>query len=441
MEKLELKGHRLSVLCLDHSSSVGSTRSRSSSKQSSNAAPVTGPSFLLSGSEDGTARLWDLRSRHAALCIVAPAQVGSSTPPEVTSVAFHPIDLGGGSIESQGEYARRATVYLGVESNVYGYDLRYATGPIVRGRCDHDLSGVLESEDEINRLAFSPAGLEHRVHVAAADDAGDVRVTDMAPARRQQRVKIDHRRRCRVLQHGDGGSAMATCAAFRPRSTGLDLASGGTDCAVSLWDVSRPKRPLSTVKITTDNVGAGQVCNPPMVFDVTWSPSGRLLVAGLGDGTASVLSVRGRNLYETFRIKGGHSSSIASVIFPRFGCDSSSHVAANDRLLISAGSDCNLMLWDLGSEVAGKHAVDPSTWLEGCSSPKSNNDDATVEGKMADLGLKELTVDSPRKLFGIPHEKKMNHLTSSGSNDILLPSTLFVADTTKDITAYILARQ
>ena len=46
------------------------------------------PSLLLSGSEDGTARLWDLRTRKAAYCIVAP--VIENEPNDVTAVAFHP---------------------------------------------------------------------------------------------------------------------------------------------------------------------------------------------------------------------------------------------------------------------------------------------------------------------------------------------------------------
>lgn len=42
---------------------------------------------LLSGSEDGTVRLWDLKmnSKRAALCITCPFDVVT----EVTSVAFH----------------------------------------------------------------------------------------------------------------------------------------------------------------------------------------------------------------------------------------------------------------------------------------------------------------------------------------------------------------
>lgn len=57
--KTIFKGHKGSVLCLAHCNSL-----------------------LLSGSEDKTARVWDLRTSRTALCLVAGEQV--------TSVAFAP---------------------------------------------------------------------------------------------------------------------------------------------------------------------------------------------------------------------------------------------------------------------------------------------------------------------------------------------------------------
>ena len=63
-----LKGHKGAVLCLDHNNGPATSD-----------GPTEG--CLLSGSEDGTARLWDLRSSpRACICIIAGE--------EVTSVAF-----------------------------------------------------------------------------------------------------------------------------------------------------------------------------------------------------------------------------------------------------------------------------------------------------------------------------------------------------------------
>jgi WD40 repeat protein len=75
--KIHLQGHQAPVLCLDHSSSL-----RLDGRSGHDQMPIDG--CLLSGSEDGTARLWDLRANHlrAAMCLI----VGT----EVLSVAFGP---------------------------------------------------------------------------------------------------------------------------------------------------------------------------------------------------------------------------------------------------------------------------------------------------------------------------------------------------------------
>ena len=406
-----LRGHRGSVNTLDHSPKE---------------------STLLSGSDDGTARVWDLRSQRSELAIVVPSVDGSN---EVTSVAFHPAGRDDAKTHD-------TTVYLSVGNRIYGYDLRNAKSPIIR-ECDICLSGIMENEDEINQIVFSGTGGNGKVRIAAADDCGDVRVSDAVPYKLSPGGKTSNdkrqKQRCQVLQHAKDGSAMATCAAFRPRCSGQDLVTGGTDCAIHLWDISRPRRPSYSVHISGDDTGASQVCNPPMVFDLSFSPSGKFLAAGLGDGTVSILGIKGRVLQEKCRLRDAHSRSVASVIYPSFGCDSSSHVAANDRLLVSGGSDGKLYLWDVGSSVAGSSAVEPSTWLVGC-------ENGELDRNMASLSLDEKAEkkedsEQPKILFGVPHGEKINNITSSTSHETALSSSVFVADTSFNITAYTFGRK
>lgn len=91
-QKRTLKGHHNAVLCLAHSTERLPYISKSKASADGNgAAHHHHPSLLLSGSEDGTARLWDLRTRKTAYCIVIPKEEGELS--EVTSVAFHPSIL------------------------------------------------------------------------------------------------------------------------------------------------------------------------------------------------------------------------------------------------------------------------------------------------------------------------------------------------------------
>jgi WD40 repeat protein len=182
-----------------------------------------------------------------------------------------------------------------------------------------------------------------------------------------------------------------------------------------------------------DDQGANQVCNPPMIHSLAWSPSGRLLAAGLGDATCGVLRVDGRKLSQVVRLREGHESSVATVLFPNWSSGASNanthHVLAQDRLLASAGTDGAILCWDLGKSVAGNGALDPSSLFGESVVPL---EDAMEQASLED-GESSL---SAKILFGIPHDQKPNWMVCSGNMDQVLPATLFVADTSNDITAY-----
>lgn len=280
--------------------------------------------------------------------------------------------------------------FLSVDNSVFEYDLRQAEAPIIR-HVSRDLTAELQSDDEINQLCVSK-----QRQLAAADDSGTVRIWD------GQRTRI-------LKPETDGPSLMTSCC-FR---SGDQLASGGTNCAVYLWDIGRPRKPLDTMIIARDDVGANQMCNPPMVHSLSWSPSGRLLAAGLGDGSIQVMGVVKKKFMARTRLRDGHSSSVATLCFPDFGMN----VAANtDRLLASAGTDGAILLWDLKRSIGGDASVDPRQILS------------------HDLVLEDFA-EEPTILFGIPHPHKANCMVSSGTN------TLYVADTSNEITGYTIPLQ
>jgi WD40 repeat protein len=86
LQKRTLKGHSKAVLCIAHSSERIAYIPKPNHTENNG---VTHPSLLLSGSEDGTARLWDLRTRKTAYCMVVPKSKEGEIL-EVASVAFHP---------------------------------------------------------------------------------------------------------------------------------------------------------------------------------------------------------------------------------------------------------------------------------------------------------------------------------------------------------------
>ncbi len=329
-----------------------------------------------------------------------------------------------------------------------------------------DISTVLGSTGEVNQLSLSP-WRKPPIFLAAGDDEGAVRVVDTStlaydgqvsaqPATTTQPQKKNPiQPRCSTLLHDSTGMAIVTSTSFRPRSKGWELASGGTDCCVHVWDVTKPKRPSCSYRVTPDPpnseaaASTNQVCNPPMVHSLSWSPSGRLLAAGLGDGTCRVLHVEGRSsCVEVARLENGHDAPVASVLFPEWTASPTPsacgrHVTAQDRLLTSAGNDGAILGWDLGGVVAGDGAHVPSLLIDESVLQTTHQGKQPMDLSDAMQGLTmQIEHDEddlyrpPYILFHIPHGHKPNWMTSSRGHDSVFPATLFVADTTNNITAY-----
>ncbi len=253
------------------------------------------------------------------------------------------------------------------------------------------------------------------------------------------------------------------------------------------------------IKPGTQSENTTQLCNPPYIHSLSWSPSGRLLAAGVGNGSCIVFRGEGKRLVELGRLgsdAGGHGSAVAAVCFPGFGLKKSliDHLnvpsksvlngEAEDRLMISAGNDGYLLVWDLGRDMVGDGAVDPAMIFSGLSSTlsainideskkcpdldtialensanemeslKISTQNRTKKGKSSKgknsrkshstptCDIDDIPVDfapsSPKVLFQIAHGQKPNWITCSRLSDKSFPSSLFVADTTCDISVYFL---
>lgn len=427
IHSVQLKGHQAAISCLDHSSRCASS---------------VGPSLLLSGSEDGTCRLWDLRIGRSVSCIKCSGSNGG----EVLSVAFGPAwkTSDATTEEAKSPFSHDFSVYASVENSVYGYDLRKASSPIVI-EPSIDLSGLLEAPDDVNQIAFSPVrdsattptsskkgnrkkaqSSQTPIHLAAVDDGGTVRVTaDWA----LNTISSERSGNKRVFCHGT--DAMVTSLSFAPKNSTNKhyLASGGTDCCINIYDIAmlQQTKPVVSISISNTEAGANQVCNPPFVHSLEYSPSGRLLAAGLGDG--SIALVQGQVV--TARLEDAHTGSVASCLFPAWRNDSSA-ITAHDRLLCSIGNDGCIVMWDLGATISGEKATNPSDLLQIMSV------EALEEEKMQNMSLQDKEeFDQPKTLFAFQHAAgKPNWMVSGRAHDPIFPSSIFVADTSNEISIY-----
>ena len=314
--------------------------------------------------------------------------------------------------------------------------------------------------------------------MSAACDSGDVHVYQNIPHKQPQQQSKNQN--TKILHHADPESqAIVSCSVFRPRVNDLLLASSGTDCTVKLWDLNKPRyvdsirrvvqyptiqcriltcipsvivwrRPIYTVTIKpqADTQNSTQLCNPPFVHSLSWSPSGRYLAAGLGDGSCLILGAEGRKLVEYGKLNqdGGHTAPVAAVYFPCFNLarDASKkamlHGTVDDRLLISAGNDEKILFWDLGKDMVGADASDPTAYMsktdESGAHGEINSRLNTISIDNSDEDIPNDLLPSPSKvLFQIPHKHKANWICSQ-SGDPSLPCSLFVADTSNEISLY-----
>ncbi|KAK9712083.1 hypothetical protein K7432_007373 [Basidiobolus ranarum] len=278
-----LKGHKDSVLCLDISDTVLNERS-----------------LLATGSEDSTARIWDLRTNKAVWGF-------KDFEDAVTSVKF-----------ASDKCPYQFFVSSGVK--VHGYDLRNVESPIMTTP-----SITYEAnEDEINQIAIN----EKSTLLATCDDNGEVKVIDISTQKLVKRFRQSH-------------NNIAMSVSFRAKKP-WEVFSGGLDNQLIQWDFSRGS-PIQVFDMSEDidQQQANQLVNPPFVNSISISSDGKVVASGLGDGTIQILAAgaksgsRGKNSWNKGRLYGGHSYSVAQVMFNQSG----------DKLA-SAGNEGIITIWD-----------------------------------------------------------------------------------------------
>jgi len=239
---------------------------------------------------------------------------------------------------------------------------------------------------------------------------------------------------------------------------------------VKLWDVHASAL-LASYLVPTDvsSSGINQICNPPMVHSISWSTSGKFLATALGDGSCLIFRVVENNKNTTYnninkkqqsillpqtRLTGAHSSATASVHFPHIIHNGTQNLPyGEDRLLLTAGNDGNILFWDIGLDnsnttltglLARKSKQLPPSGTSNHHKTGFNNNKKKGKQNKKNAPDKKLANKSEAKgeaniLLGIPHAKKPNCITTNpfdANGSCIDPISIFAADTSNDITVY-----
>ncbi|KAL4146748.1 hypothetical protein PRNP1_010505 [Phytophthora ramorum] len=333
------------------------------------------PNVLASGSDDGTCRLWDVRTTRVTKCLNVKKALGTTDEDEsaVNSLAFGRATAG----------AESAYIYAAAGTKVLTFDVRQ---PALIVDCA-DREVFQQNEDEINVLSRH-AGKNGK-YLSAPDDTGDICVYDLENHRLFKTLRGQHSNICSV-------------APFRPNAP-WDLVSGGMDGLLLFWDFSRGRVKFS-IDLNTGVNGLGaaaeregsgvqQMFNPPLVHSLAFAPNGKSFAAGLGDASIAVIDFGSKQVVR--RLK-RHGAMVSQAHFPAF--------RPQDRL-VSTANDAKVCVWDYQAALC-------------LDAPSDGNDDD------------DPTVPNPFLVTEFALNDSPNAITTTQQNLIV------VADLSKEISAY-----
>jgi len=246
--------------------------------------------LLASGSEDRTARIWDLRC-HRSIRRATSVNIKSA----VNAICF---------CGSQEQFLCAAA-----ENQVFVFDLRRPEVLLVSS----EQSFCEIAKEDINQLSCSGN------MIAAADDSGLVELFDLSTMQCAQ-----------ILSHPNHQQFCMACQ-FVPKQN--ILLSGGFDGQLLFWDLQRSRlfAALSCVEVSSASV------NPCYIHSVAVDPVGERAAVALGDTTLQIVDIGKQK--KLFRLDdlNGHGAAVVQCCWLQH---------QSDRV-VSASDDCKIILWDV----------------------------------------------------------------------------------------------
>lgn len=370
--------------------------------------------LFLSGSDDGTARIWDIR-----VSASTSSQACCTTPGPVTAVAWD---------------TNKSGCFVASETVLLWYDLRMER-----------VTQIFESMDEINQIVSSPCTNTNRKSkkqkknkknsntepksiptVACADDTGQVNLWSQTTPNTSNSTTASWQH-CRMLSHSSDDTLVLSCALDEHAKY---LVTGTSDCFVRLWSWTTGQllSQSSVTAVQQEQQRQQQLCNPPMIHTLTWMPSFPCFVAGCGDGSLAIGNAQGVWLS---RVDAAHGASVAACCpfgnDPEWGC------------LASTGNDGRIVLWEMQSLLlSSRESRSKTNNTDGNATNSSGRDWLYGARDSGDISELNDAIDSwslkqePQTLLAWDHVRGMNK-----PNDMVHSETaLFLADTSPTITMY-----
>lgn len=245
--------------------------------------------LLCSGSDDHTARIWDLR-----LDPVKSIKCLMGFPDSVNSVAFG----------CDGDHL----VYAACGKKIFCYDLRKEEVLLKNWEREYDFN-----EEEVNQICC------RKTFLAACDDSGEIKILNTDSYTLYKTLRRQHSNICSAVK-------------FHPVKP-WEVFSGALDSSLVHWDFSRAK-PLHHYNLAVSSPNSPQIVNPPFVHSIDVSMDGNRMAVGLGDFTVRVYNPQTQTLLHHLEF---HTDVISQVLFPHF----------DPNYLLAGSNDSWISLWKL----------------------------------------------------------------------------------------------